>query len=454
MSKIKKIFAVLLTLAMVLGMSMTTFAAEKSAKITVEDAENATLTYAQVIKPDQTTATGWAFCSPEIAKAYTDAFKNNDAQAVIKMMTDDVDGNTAAIGKALSSVAGITGLTFAPMSNPQTVTSAGVYAIHAAEAGYTYNNMAAYVGFGEVDGVYPALVDATLTAKKTPTIVVKDNNDADDVVAVGDTLTYTVKTNVPYMNPNDTDKTFFVYDNITGATYSLDDATVTVAGNVVNNAIVLNETKTGFSIDLKDLINDSNSNAGKEVVVTYKAIVTDVTVNNEAKAGHTGGSEYGSTTTTTHTGMITLTKYGEQETITLAGAGFKVTKDGAETALTFVKESEGVYVYSPSGTETEVFTGADGKLVVKGLNVGAYHFEETTAPEGYSINAAGADATLKVDGDSAEATIEATTSLTDTKLSALPGTGGIGTTIFTIGGCLIMIAAAALFFASRKKHTK
>nr|WP_289072475.1 LPXTG cell wall anchor domain-containing protein [uncultured Blautia sp.] len=42
----------------------------------------------------------------------------------------------------------------------------------------------------------------------------------------------------------------------------------------------------------------------------------------------------------------------------------------------------------------------------------------------------------------------------DTKLSSLPSTGGIGTTIFTIGGCLIMIVAAGLFFASRRKSAK
>lgn len=40
----------------------------------------------------------------------------------------------------------------------------------------------------------------------------------------------------------------------------------------------------------------------------------------------------------------------------------------------------------------------------------------------------------------------------NTKLSTLPSTGGIGTTIFTIGGCAIMIAAAALFFAGRRKE--
>jgi LPXTG-motif cell wall-anchored protein len=44
--------------------------------------------------------------------------------------------------------------------------------------------------------------------------------------------------------------------------------------------------------------------------------------------------------------------------------------------------------------------------------------------------------------------------MTDTTLSALPATGGIGTTIFTVLGCLIMIAAAGMYFASRRKSTK
>ena len=41
----------------------------------------------------------------------------------------------------------------------------------------------------------------------------------------------------------------------------------------------------------------------------------------------------------------------------------------------------------------------------------------------------------------------------NTKLSTLPGTSGIGTTIFTIGGIVIMITAAGLFFANRRKNS-
>ena len=45
-------------------------------------------------------------------------------------------------------------------------------------------------------------------------------------------------------------------------------------------------------------------------------------------------------------------------------------------------------------------------------------------------------------------------SIPNTKLASLPSTGGIGTTIFTIGGCAIMIVAAGLFFATRRKAEK
>ena len=71
MKKMRKIFAVLLTLAMVLAMSIPTFAAEKSAQITVNGLDkDATVTYKQIIEPDTTTATGWKFVDSEDAKAF------------------------------------------------------------------------------------------------------------------------------------------------------------------------------------------------------------------------------------------------------------------------------------------------------------------------------------------------------------------------------------------------
>lgn len=466
MKKMRKIFAVLLTLAMVFGMSMTSFAAPKdTATITVNNADKATLTYAQVIKADQSTETGWAFVNTEVANAYKTAFKATDDQAAIKAMLPAANVDANKLGAAQAKAANH--VTFNAMANPQTVDAAGVYLVKATEVGYTYNIMSAYIGFGEVTITgeegnvtydYPSLVDAELGAKKTPTKVEKEAVDTDNVVATGDILTYKVKTNVPFIAPTDTDKTFWAYDELTGAEYTeKETATITLGGENVTTAYPINwnADTAKFSVDLSNMINDANSNAGKEVVITYKVKVTsdnDV-ITNTATAGHKGTEDFGSKEIKVYQGNITLTKTGEND-VKLANAGFEVRKDSKDSnALKFTKLTDGVYKYDPNGTETEVFTKADGTVKVQGLNVGTYYFKETTAPKGYSVNQNQSEATLAVEGK-ASAVLTATTSMTDTKLSALPSTGGIGTTIFTIAGCLIMIAAAGLFFASRKKTNK
>ena len=466
MKKMRKIFAVLLTLAMVFGMSMTSFAATKdTATITVNNADKATLTYAQVIKADQSTETGWAFVNTEVANAYKTAFKATDDQAAIKAMLPAANVDANKLGAAQAKAANH--VTFNAMANPQAVDAAGVYLVKATEVGYTYNIMSAYIGFGEVTITgeegnvtydYPSLVDAELGAKKTPTKVEKEAVDTDNVVATGDILTYKVKTNVPFIAPTDTDKTFWAYDELTGAEYTeKETATITLGGENVTTAYPINwnADTAKFSVDLSNMINDANSNAGKEVVITYKVKVTsdnDV-ITNTATAGHKGTEDFGSKEIKVYQGNITLTKTGEND-VKLANAGFEVRKGSKDSnALKFTKLTDGVYKYDPNGTETEVFTKADGTVKVQGLNVGTYYFKETTAPKGYSVNQNQSEATLAVEGK-ASAVLTATTSMTDTKLSALPSTGGIGTTIFTIAGCLIMIAAAGLFFASRKKTNK
>jgi len=107
------------------------------------------------------------------------------------------------------------------------------------------------------------------------------------------------------------------------------------------------------------------------------------------------------------------------------------------------------------------FTKADGTVTIKGLEDDTdreYFFEEVVAPSGYSLNSEPAKINSwkdnkRNDAETANDRI-GFADLSDTKLSSLPSTGGIGTTIFTIGGCLIMIVAAGLFFATRKKSAK
>lgn len=103
MSKIKKIFAVLLTLAMVLGMSMTTFAADKTATITINNAgSTAKFQYVQVIEPDTTTVTGWKFSNAAIEASYLTAYDATDAQTVIAALIKG--GDAAKTQAALDAV--------------------------------------------------------------------------------------------------------------------------------------------------------------------------------------------------------------------------------------------------------------------------------------------------------------------------------------------------------------
>ena len=465
MSKVKRILSVIMAMVMVLAMSVPTFAETKeTATIKVDNADSATLTYAQVIKADQSTRTGWNFVNDNVAQAYINAFGVANAQAAIEAMIPATSVDANKLGAAQANAAN--SVTFRTMTNPQIVDAAGVYLVKATEAGYTYNLMSAYIGFGEVTITgeegdvtydYPSLVDAKLTAKKTPIKVEKEADDTDNVVATGDILTYKVKTTVPFIAPTDADKTFWAYDELTGAEYTK-EATITLGGENVTATYPITWEKAKFSVDLSGMINDANSNAGKEVVITYTVKVTsenDV-ITNKATAGHKGTSDFGSTEIKVYQGNITLTKTGEND-VKLPNAGFEVRKNSKESAaLTFTKLADGVYKYDPESDLTEVFTKADGTVKVQGLDVGTYYFKEKTAPKGYSVNQDQSEATLAVkEGEKAAADVlTAETSMTDTKLNALPSTGGIGTTIFTIGGCAIMIVAAGLFFATRRKTQK
>lgn len=552
MKKYKKILAVLLTLVMVLGMSITSTAAgisvdgdgadgaaggqQESATVTITNiTEKTTLTYVQIVEPDPTSETGWKFCDDTIAGIFKAAFKlesdgedEPDAQTamerLIKAQETDAarsDGNVISAANTSSKLANaldavknsenITKTSLQKVSGNTTsksfkVNSAGIYAIQGSEPGYTYNNMAAFVAFGEVtdgDGTvtkaYPVLQDVTISAKKTEDKIEKTVEDTDKVVPVGSIVTYTITTTVPNIASKETNKTFTVTDRLYGADYYLDETggrkTDAYTGQQVAaiKCVKMGEeelnvsqytwgevtsgtdddgTYSTFTVTLDSLIDAANTNAGKKITITYTAVVTSPDGTSNGASKHFGGVEEEENPETpdvkTYSGQITLTKYAEdndnnnlKDNTKLADAKFKVymSKDKNEGACTPVKwakfDGNGVFAgwATNEANATEVTTGKDGTLVVKGLELGTYGFKETEAPEGYHINTEDKTATLALETEKTEAkaTVVSSAAVIDSRLSSLPSTGGIGTTIFTVGGCAIMIAAAFLFFASRKK---
>ena len=488
MKKLKKLFAVMLSLIMVLAMGITSFA-DENATITLTGFEDAdSLKYMQIIEPDPFQPTGWKFVNDNVAKAFTDVTRQNEQNTLWMLILnkdDEARNNTelnipdgleaipnSQIDSALSaikSVDGWTGMKDNKSSLP--VSKAGVYAFFAEDNEYTYKVATAYVGFGTYDET-PTLVNANVAAKKSQISIEKSTVDPDKAVAIGDTVEYTITTFVPYIDVTAGNRTFYITDEITGADYVTKEAgkvdgTITLgegedATNVTAD-IVINNNGNGFTINLDSLVDAENSNGGQKITVTYKAKVTATTVTNTAY-GHKSGSGYDSSTINLYTGYITLTKTDAdtQNPKPLADAEFEVRKvvgNESGDALRFdYDEENNVYIYNPNSERqnpTVVVTGQNGTVTIKGLNVGTYHFKETKAPSGYSINEDGADATLTVTEKATEEFTTATAiTLKDSKLSALPETGGIGTTIFTIVGCGIMIAAAGLFFASRRKENR
>ena len=133
----------------------------------------------------------------------------------------------------------------------------------------------------------------------------------------------------------------------------------------------------------------------------------------------------------------------------------------------------------------KVTSDEDGALKMQGLEGNkTYYLKEIQAPTGYSLSdkiySIAINMNCDTDGQLIDYTItikdvtasgdgnvnriyydnesekwdisKNPTDIPNTTIAELPSTGGIGTTIFTIGGCAIMIAAAGLYFASRRRQ--
>lgn len=366
----KKIGALLVAAVMVLSMCTAVFADDTTnATITVKtpdgnalaiNGENpATIWCIQVIEPDQTAETGWKFTTETVETVFKSNLGNVDAQTAIKMLANKAWQDAGQQSLKYANVGIATSAQFEAAlaavtkdatdankvsANPIPVTKAGVYAIKAAQDGYTYKEMAAYVGFSDSMTVTG---NVNVDAKRSSKVIEKNVEETDHVVAIGDVKTYTVKTEVPAFTPTDANKYFAVKDAITGAEYVKNGedvaVTVTVDGKPIKDYKIVMGKGT-FTIILKDnradkeavdakvtannesVINDSNSYYAKEVVVTYRATITDVTATNTAY-GNVGSDEKSSTPVGLYTGTIKVIKKETNSDKLLPNAKFVVYRE-------------------------------------------------------------------------------------------------------------------------------
>lgn len=504
MSKVKRILSVIMAMVMVLAMSVPTFAGTVTpSKITVNNLDaKATITWLQIIEPSQSTATGWTFTNGALAEFQkVTAFSELDEQQIlwklikyadkdnkVTVPADTTAATAADFQAAMVNVEKNLGNSYTDndvKGNEITANKAGVYAIKATTtdtANYAYSPMAAFVSFKPYTTAPTALDNATVNAKRTTIKIEKTSSETDGVVEINKEVEYKVTTNVPYISDNvaDKDVKYTITDKITGAEYSAKNGTLDVtvilgdgeaAKTETRQVTVKTETEPAgqsFVLDLSDIAKNRN-NANLSLVIKYKAIVKSEKVENTV-VPNDGNHTFTPKTNTLYTAKITMTKTGDTSA-KLEGAGFVVYRvDGEKTYYALVvkdtSKSNNEYVvtgwtenFETAKAENNlVMTDSEGKVVVRGLDDSyTYKFKEVKAPEGYSVNTDDSTATWDASTDEKPQTPDkrtGTASMTDTKLSALPSTGGIGTTIFTIGGCAIMIVAAGLFFATRRKTQK
>lgn len=450
MRKLRKVMALLLTLAMVMGMSLTTFAAPDedptTSNITVNglasEDKNTTVNLYAAVTWDKVNST-WKVA--DWASAFIDTTSNpytiKDAEKLVEAVSG-TPSYTQTLVKEQNSV------TFENIPvGAYVITASGEKASYAPMVAETYDE----------EETYMQAEDVTVTAKTDGYDLTKEQKE-DNFVGRGEIVIFTITTTFPsFAHPDAPDNSYKIIDTPDGLEIQKvisvkiggEDATIQGAYDIEHK---------NYTIDLTNKIGTSNENAGKTVVITYEAKVTsDNGYTNTANA-YRNDVDLGGDEEKGYTGDVVITKYDENGTTILNGAEFKVyhaTKSaveaGGEDALYFVQDSAGVYHLAASNEQgaTQTVVATNGTVKVKGLEEGDYWFEETKAPDGYSINSDGV--TVNIIADETQ-NVHIEKSLTDTKLAELPGTGGIGTTIFTIGGCVIMIAAAGLYFASRRKH--
>lgn len=530
MKKMKKILAVILSLAMVLGMSMTAFAAANPGKdnifgtaddratITVNGIEKETGIQVNAYKVVEAKYDGAGSTFNGYNSLYPTVITQDMVKADLTTLSAD---KLTALANAVAADANKTAIPLTNTTDTTTWTAtvpAGTYLVLVSNTeAHSYNPMvvsAYYVNENGNTNISEGTVTLTTTeanAKKAdaPTIDKKitntNGNDYGNSVEVNDIVNYEV-TVTPIPSYTGSYPVFNVEDTLSkGLDFVTDEA-----GNVVDPVVKVGNTTltkdTDYTVSVvgrtmtinfvKDNAYKLNAYASQTLTIIYSAKVNSEAVlwenvnTNTAKLNYTndskvdGNNTSAEKTTYTYTFDIGGTATGTDGIITKTGKDKNSEKplDGALFGL--YKAGEGVTAETVATAAADAAyktatSDANGQIHFSQLKKGTYYLKELSAPDGYSVNTHVYTVVINtthndIDGRLASwsVTIDGTTStfalnsegtwtsdkhatnIVNTTLSSLPSTGGMGTILFTIAGCAIMVAAAGFFFASRKRVNK
>ena len=329
---------------------------------------------------------------------------------------------------------------------------------------------------------------------------------------IGDTVEFRTITTVPDTTGY-TDYTYEIHDTmspeLTSNVKTKSDITIKVNDTTVLDAAYYsvtvdptNSNKFTVFVDIIQAIKDNKFAVGNKLYTYYTGVLNenakvypDGPQQNEAHLVYSNNPNDGGTGKTPDqtvydwTFKVDMTKVdGNDKTKTLEGAVFVLSeksgldlepgRDGTPTEnldklIKLVDNHNGTYTVANTNTTTTytMTTPTDGKISIKGLDdENEYYLYETKAPGGYNVltapvkikitnntyNAIGNQIVnqpnVEVNGRNAYSGVGF--EVENNVGTTLPGTGGIGTTIFYVIGGGLMVAAAILLITKKRMENR
>lgn len=350
----------------------------------------------------------------------------------------------------------------------------------------TFNNLD--LGYYLVDTSLGVLCGLDTTK---PNVTINEKNEVPDIdkkvadsegnwvtentAKIGDTVNY--KVTITVQNANNR---YVLHDTLSeGLTFKPESVKVTVGTNEVAAAdhytLVTEGLTDGETFNIK--FEDSyiaTLAAGTDIVVTYSAVVNEKAKVDSDENKNEAHLVYGNKHETTHKETKTrlfqfdLIKYCGTSGKLLGGAQFKLydaETNGNEIKL--VMNTDGTYrVATAKDTPVDHILTVEGKTVkISGLDKKLYYLQETVPPAGYNgltarvpvdLREGSKNAAIPVDNkyDKAQAATIGGVAVENNAGTTLPGTGGIGTTIFYVVGGGLMAAAAILLITKKRMENR
>ena len=476
----KKLFAALLAAALVLAMAVPAFAETNATKgsITIDGTVSGeTYTIYRMFKLDSYNAESKTY-SYTVESDWEGFFKTGAGGNYITLDGQNHPTWTAADENDSTTVAAFAKAALAwaadkKISGTKETATGDTVTFSNLDLGYYLVDSS----LGALCGLNTTKPNVTIKEKNVqPTIEKKVKNHNNDWVdentaKIGDTVEYKVEINVKAGAQN-----YVVTDTMdAGLSFS--------SGSIQVDGVALNDTIATLTLKQKEgdptftlAFNDSYvaGKVGETIVVTYTATLNEKSVvagNKNSATLHYGNKQTVNKETTTYTHEFDLVKVdgtaNEGGTHTLLnGAEFKLyeTKT-SDTALRFVKNADGSYRVALNTENGENVTDTivvNGKVHISGLDKVNYWLDETRAPDGY--NKLTERQEVKLSEGSQNATLEtgATTwaegnggvVVENNAGTVLPGTGGMGTTLFYVIGGGLMVAAVVLLVTKKRMEHK